>query len=87
MANFERDDDMPLSGEEKRRLKRRNPTGTVPENLAALGESAPPSKTVEFIDRAAVRMSDTPATLEGYAPPWGAWPLRQSASQCRFHPS
>lgn len=67
---FERDDDMPLSGEERRRLKRRNPTDKVPENLTALDESAPPSKTVKFIDRAAVRNSDTPATLEGYAPPW-----------------
>ena len=63
MADFQRDDDMPLSGEERRRLKRRNPTGKVPENLAALDESPPPSKKVKFIDRAKVRKSDTPATL------------------------
>lgn len=70
MAEFECDDDMPLSGEEVRRLKRRNPTGKVPKELAALDESAPPSKAVKFIDRAAVRDRDTPATLAGYAPPW-----------------
>lgn len=70
MAAFERDVDLPLSGEEKRRLKRRDPAEKVPEKLAALAERGPPSKVVKFIDRAAIRKLDTPTTLEGYAPPW-----------------
>jgi V8-like Glu-specific endopeptidase len=70
MADFNRDEDMPLSGEEKRRLKRQNPTAKIPTELAALGESGPPSKSVRFIERAAVRKLDIPATLEGHAPPW-----------------
>jgi hypothetical protein len=70
MAHFKRDDNMPLSGEEKRRLKRQTPVEKVPEELAALEESGPPCKTVKFIDREAVRQLDIPATLEGYSPPW-----------------
>jgi len=70
MADFKRDDDMPLSGEEKRRLMRQDPTEKVPEKLAALDDSGPPAKTVKFIDREAARKLDAPATLKGYAPPW-----------------
>src|SRR5215510_12587302 len=70
MDDFKRDDDMPLSGEEKRRLMRQDPTEKVPEKLAALDDSGPPVKTVKFIDRETARKLDAPAMLEGYAPPW-----------------
>src|SRR5262245_56669745 len=67
---FERNDDFPLRGEEMRRLKGRKPSGKVPEELTAIDEKIPPSKMVEFIDRAKAREIDAPAILEGYAPPW-----------------
>src|SRR5262245_9241749 len=70
MVDFERDDDKPLSGEERRRLKGRNATGKVPKELAALDDRVPPSKKLRFVDRGAVRRRKTPPTLDGYAPPW-----------------
>lgn len=70
MTDFERDDDLPLSGEEMRRLKSRKPNANVPKELAGIEEKAPPAKTVQFLDRAALRQTAAPATLEGYAPPW-----------------
>jgi V8-like Glu-specific endopeptidase len=73
MADFERDDDLPLSREETRRLKPRKAAGKVPKELAVLEDSAPPTKEVKFIKRAAraaTRKSDSQATLKGHAPPW-----------------
>jgi V8-like Glu-specific endopeptidase len=63
-------DDLPLSAEERRRLKRRDPAGKIPKTLVGLEDSAAPSKTLKFIDRAAALKGNVPRTLAGYAPPW-----------------
>ena len=68
MTDFKQTGDLPLSGEERRRLKGRNPTEAMP---AALGRHAPPAKTVKFIERLPVATRDvSAAALDGYAPPW-----------------
>jgi V8-like Glu-specific endopeptidase len=70
MVDFQRNDDLPLSAEEMRRLSARKATATIPKELATIGDSVPPSKTVRLIERAAARNLDAPAILDGYAPPW-----------------
>ena len=63
--------DLPLSGEERRRLKGRNPTEPIPTEFAAIGKRTPPAKTVKFIERPAVATRGaSAAALAGYAPPW-----------------
>ena len=70
MVDFERDDTLPLSREETRRLKGRKPEGKPPKELAALEDTGPPAKAVKFIDRTAARKLDAPKVLEGMAPKW-----------------
>jgi hypothetical protein len=64
MAQFERDDDMPLSREGMRRIKRPNPTGKVPRELAGLGDGPPSSKRVKFVKTAkAIGLTIPPSLL------------------------
>jgi V8-like Glu-specific endopeptidase len=70
MTDSASDNDLPLSSEERRRLKPQQPTENVPKKLAALDEIAPPSKIIEFINRPSVREQDTPFMIKGYTPPW-----------------
>jgi V8-like Glu-specific endopeptidase len=70
MADFERDDTLPMSDEEMRRLSPRKPTGKVPKDLANIANGAQAKKVVKFIERSRTRKNDAPATLEGLAPPW-----------------
>ncbi len=69
MVDFERDEDRPLSAEEKRRLKERPPTDRPPQGVA-VERAAPAQKKMEFIDRTSLAEHEVPATLEGFAPAW-----------------
>jgi V8-like Glu-specific endopeptidase len=70
MGDFERNNDLPLSYEEMRRLRPRKAAGKVPKELGAIGDGAPPSKIVKFMERTAARKLDAPPVLDGHAPPW-----------------
>ena len=70
MADFERDDTLPLSGEEMRRLKGRKPAGKPPKALADIEDKPPPVRKIKFIDRPAARKLDAPEVLEGIVPKW-----------------
>ena len=70
MADIERDDTLPLSREEMRRMKGRAPSGKPPKELDGIGDKGPPEKTIALMERSAARKLDAPDMLNGMVPKW-----------------